>query len=91
MTIQESIPFLSLPVTSTWELLAAALLLSTTYASYVVLTSQRPYPNIPLVGGEGGVSASKTRFARDAKSVLQRAWEQVRDLFYYRQERRDGS
>ncbi|KAB2571070.1 Cytochrome P450 monooxygenase pyr3 [Lasiodiplodia theobromae] len=79
MTIQHSVSPLNLPTTTTWELLAAALLLSATYAAYVVLTSQRPYPNIPLVGGEGGVSASKTRFARDAKGVLQSAWEQSKD------------
>ncbi|KAL1635491.1 hypothetical protein SLS58_010187 [Diplodia intermedia] len=79
MATQDMISSLNLPNINVWELISAALLLSATYTCYVVLTSQRPYPNIPLVGGEGGAEASKTRFARDAMGVLQSAWEQSKD------------
>ncbi|KAL1614873.1 hypothetical protein SLS54_009427 [Diplodia seriata] len=79
MGSQDMMSSLNLPNINVWEFISAALLLSATYTCYIVLTSQRPYPNIPLVGGEGGAEASKTRFARDAMGVLQSAWEQSKD------------
>ncbi|OJD28769.1 cytochrome p450 [Diplodia corticola] len=79
MATHDIISSLSLPNINLWEVVSAALLLSAAYTAYIAFDSQRPYPNIPLVGGEGGASASKTRFARDALGVLQGAWDQSKD------------
>lgn len=81
MAIHSALSFLSSPLelgaNNPWVIVAAVLLCSTAYSSWLLHTSQRLYPNIPLVGGEGGALASKTRFARDAKGVLLATWEKV--------------
>lgn len=60
------------------EILSTLTVLFLSYELYSILTSQRPYPNILLVGAEGGNGESKKRYSADGVGVVKRAMKQVR-------------
>ncbi|KAF4303967.1 Cytochrome P450 [Botryosphaeria dothidea] len=62
------------------EILSTLTVLFLSYGLYSILTSQRPYPNIPLVGAEGGNGESKKRYSADGVGVVKRAMKQCRGV-----------
>lgn len=68
------------PPASFPQLLGIIAVIAITYGLHVLygaLTAQRPYPNILLVEGKGGVEAGKRRFIANSQRVVASAMMQA--------------